>query len=191
MAQMAGLIVTTLISTIENYYNTPLIPDDEKPKIVKEGRLQQDPTTPVFTVMVSPNDYEDKERWADIPVSRGDEALDKYMMKVYAYEVGGNAQIWWRRGIIEWQIFGMRKKWDADVMLNYSTLTKGRLERIVATLDLGNMKDEFGEVAKLALPVLSNQFRSGGEKANALIWRGKVRYQVLTEIPMPALPGVV
>jgi hypothetical protein len=179
--QITDMLVTAYIQAIEAYYAA--LPEDERPKIVKEGRLQDDPTKPVFSVMVSPNDYADDEKWADIPVSRGDEALDRYQFKVYAYEVGGG-EMWWRRGIIEWQIFGIKPKYKAEEIINRASLTKGRLERVVMTLALNNMTDDFKEVAKVSLPVLSNMFRSGGEKSQALIWRGKVRYQVLTERPV-------
>ena len=152
----------------------------EQPRIVKEGRLQADPTTYIFSIMISPNDYADDEKWADIPVSRGDEALDRFQMRVFAYEVGGG-ESWWRRGIIEWQIFGIKTKYDHDTILEYASNTKARLEMAVSTLNLTGMTDDFGETAKLSIPVISNMFRSGGEKAQALIWRGKIRYQVLTE----------
>jgi hypothetical protein len=177
--QLCKMLIDAYIAKIKELYQ--LEPEAERPAIVKEGRLQDDPTKPVFSIMVSPNDYEN-DKWADVPVSRNDDALDRYQMKVYAYEIGGG-QAWWRRFKIEWQIFGIKPGYTADRSLELATQAKSRIEMAVSKLSLKGMVDEFGEAALISLPVQSNMFRSGGEKANAIIWRGKVMTQALTERP--------
>jgi len=95
--------------------------------------------------------------------------------------------MWWRRGIIEWQIFGIHPKYNQDTILVRASNIKSTIERVVETQTLTGMIDDYKESALVSLPVWSNMFRSGGEASKALIWRGKVRWQVLTERPV-ALP---
>jgi hypothetical protein len=147
--------------------------------LVKVGRMQENPVDTNVSIAISGGDFEDP--------TYGDGRIDGNAMEsiIVRYlpvtEIGGG-WVWWRRGTINVQVYFVRQRFEEDKATQYAYDFYGRLLRALDHAPLDNINDNYGE---MVIPPLYTEsatfFESGG--SNKFIWRGKVRWQVLTWRP--------
>jgi len=174
--QIEDVIVNKLVLDLEEAFAEVL--PEEKPGIIRAGRLQDDPEDARITVLVHVGDPDD-DNWLSASTATRDKDLDRNSFKVAAFEVGGG-QTWWRRGTVEMQFFGTQSKESRDDARRIAAITLGRIKTALeSTKRVPGSTDEFSEAA-LILLVVKTTLSEGGGPPDAFIWRGKVWWQVLT-----------
>lgn len=107
------------------------------------------------------------------------EEIEKIAFLTAPREIGRQVEYWWRRGVIEINCYFISRRLaeKAAAAAAYSVL--GRVTNILSKLHVMDLVDPWGERALLAFVVSSSYFESGGK--DQYIWRGRVKFQVLTE----------
>lgn len=179
--QMSDLIGINLVTDLEAEFIKPDVTPEELVGVVRGGNLQENPVKARIYILVHVNDPDDPG-WQDMTTAHRDTNLQEKFFYTPAFEVGGGS-LWWRRGSIEFGIFATKSKEDRDEVRRIANITKGRIEKVIAlhTATLGTT-DTLGEVAIKVLPITS-RLEEGGGPPRSFIWRGVVRFQLLTERP--------
>lgn len=115
-----------------------------------------------------------------IDMTSGNSNIPTLGIHIPAGEIGGG-YLWWRRGIITLQFYGIGKYQQSTnyVAAEVAYDILGRVQNCLGSVQISNLVDQFGERA-LALYVYSSDFKeSGGNRTN--IWEGDIYWQALTE----------
>jgi hypothetical protein len=157
------------------------VPDTDPTKavLVKVGRFQDNPVKKNVSVSISGGDFEDPA-YMDGRVDH--ESMDQFKIKnLPVGEIGGGIY-WWRRLTIDFKTFFVKQRFEEEIAMKYAYEFYGRLLTAIETCNLKNLTDSYGEKAYCP-PYIEGAsfFESGG--ANQFIWRGKVKWRVLTERP--------
>lgn len=152
-------------------------PTDPTRCVVKIGRFQEDPSPVVNYIAIQMGDLEDPNYLDGISSLRKDE--HQIGWNVPSREIGGT-EMWWRRGTIRIGCFFIVKNYDETTARQSAGVIMGRVEGTLPRVSVANLRDPYGEHA-IKLFVEGNTFFQSGGPPSSYIWRGKVRYQVLTE----------
>lgn len=147
--------------------------------LVKIGRFQDNPLEKNVSVSISGGDYEDPS-YIDGRIDHED--LDAIGIRFLPVGEIGGGLYWWRRGTMDFKTFFVRQRYEEDVAMQYAYDFYGRLLSTVEKISVGNLVDDYGEIAN-GYPYIEGAtfFESGGNKQ--FIWRGKLRWRVLTWRP--------
>ena len=176
-----SMVVPLILNKLRDYLEVELqdeVAEDDPTKavLVKVGRFQDNPVRKNVSVAISGGDYEDPA-YMDGRIDH--ESMDEFKIRnLPVGEVGGGIY-WWRRGTMNFQAFFVKQRYEEEIAMKYAYEFYGRLLRAVETCRLGNLVDYFGEQAT-GTPYIEGAsfFESGG--ANQYIWRGKLKWRVLT-----------
>lgn len=179
MAGIVPLLLNTIYEHLTRVMQTEVAADDPtRVDVVKIGRFQGNPVTNNVHLAISPGDP-DKLEWIDGIVTL--ESMQNIGFIIDPREVGGG-QVWWRRGIIEIECFFIREKFTQIEALGHAYTVMSRLQHNVENIDVSLCVDEFGEQA-VKMFLYGHNFSESGGPPKSYIWRGKVYWQCLTEIP--------
>ena len=182
MSMIKYLITINIRDYLRTYLNAGI--SEVSPVYVKtidSFNYLKNPTVDGTRVIVygdNPNEIEYRD--ARIDLSGAQRTIPNLGITIPAGEIGGG-YLWWRRGIVTVQFFGIGKlqqqtNYDAaDVA--YTIL--GRVQNCLGSIRFQNLVDEFGERALKLFAYSSNFKESGGNRTN--IWEGDVYWQALTE----------
>jgi len=172
---ISDLIVEALVLDLQDTFREA--EGNEDVGIIKAGRLQDDPTKKRIAILVHIGDPEDTIGWPDSSEAYSVHPLRA--METPPFEVGGGS-IWWRRGTVELEYFGLKTKEDRDEARRIGNLTRGRIEKTISlSTRVPGLTDALGETVMLILPVSSRIIEGGGPPAS-FIHRGIVRWQAQT-----------
>lgn len=177
MAQVVDMILDRLVSHLTTVMITN-VNDETKASIVKKGLLQTDKVGKGIQIGVTGGDHEDPQYTDGIATL---EKMPNIAFKFDAREVGGG-QMWWRRGVARIEVFMVRERKTEDQAHSKAYQILGRLEKGIATVNLGQCIDEFDEHA-IQMFCFGNTFFESGGPPTQYIFRGKVLWQCLTERP--------
>jgi hypothetical protein len=157
------------------------VPDTDPTKavLVKVGRFQDNPVNKNVSVAIVGGDFEDP---AYMDARADHEGLDQFTIKNLPIgEIGGGIH-WWRRFSCDFKTFFVKQRYEEDIAMKYAYEFYGRLLKAIETCTFGRLVDSYGEKA-VCPPYIEGAsiFESGG--ANQFIWRGKVKWRVLTWRP--------
>lgn len=191
MTQINNLILHALKNHLTLKLQTEIAEDDPTRAVeVKLGRFQESPLMKNVYVSISGGDQQDPELSDGILTVRAASPGWQPGFEMYPREIGGRwdddddsipggAEMWWRRGRIQIGCFFVTQNFEEEIAMEYAYETLGRLTKAVNTCPVGGIKDSFGECAVKIFCFASNFFEGGGLKQ--FIWRGSVKFQVLTE----------
>lgn len=157
-----------------------LIPEDDPSRadLVKIGRFQDNPVKYNVYVAISPGDPEDTN-WVDGIVTL--ESMKNIGFYVDPREIGGS-QMWWRRGIAQLGCYFIREKFVEEEALRWAYTALGRLQHNIENIQVTDLTDSYGEQA-VKMFHYAYSFSESGGPPKSYVWRGKVHWQCLTEIP--------
>jgi len=177
------VIVPMILNAVKTHLESELqieLPDGDptKPALIKIGRFQDNPIKNNLYVAISGGDYEDPT-YQDGRIDHTD--MDQFQIRnLPVGEIGGGI-FWWRRCTINFATFFVRDRYTEEVAMAYAYEYYGRLQRAMDTVRL-NFADDYEEQATGTPFVESASFFESGGK-NQFIWRGKMRFRVLTWRP--------
>ena len=179
MKQISDLIIDAVLDELSDAFADA--PDVEVVGRIKGGLLQENPVKLKTSIRVHVNDPDDPDGWQDADFAIRDKALDRSMFVAEAYEVGSAGGLWWRRFTAELEYYGIKDKVDREEARRIANLQKGKIERVLITsTTVPGLTDDLGEIALKIQPVSSSLSEGGGPKKQ-FIWRGKTKFQVLTQ----------
>lgn len=175
-------VITKFLHTMTEYLTTVLIdavPEEDPTRavVIKLGRVLENPLKKNISVSVQAGDPEDLN-FMDKRIDFDDEFK---IGSLLAQEIGGGCY-WWRRGIVMYNAFFVRQRYREERAFEYAYSFYGRLHKAMDRMSFIPIEDDFGE--KLFSPVYVESVRfteSGGD--NQFIWRGKLRWRVLSWKP--------
>jgi hypothetical protein len=178
------MIVPMILFRIKEHLEVAMqheVPDTNPTKaiLVKIGKFQDNPLDKNVSLSVSPGDYDDPS-YLDGRIDHED--LDAITIRnLPVGEIGGGLY-WWRRGTINFQTYFVRQRLDEEIAMQYAYDFYGRLLHAVEEVSLSGLVDDYGEIAS-GHPYIEGAsfFESGGLRQ--FIWRGKLRWRVLTWRP--------
>jgi hypothetical protein len=147
--------------------------------IIKLGRYLENPTQKGVIVTLNSGDIKDPY-FVDGIVSASE--IEKIGFNIPTWEIGGG-NYWWRRGRAElgcWYVSGNKQPTE-DIAADRAYAVLGKLIKGIESVNLRGLEDEFGEGAVRLFVVGSNFYESGGNQQ--FIWRGAVKFQILTWRP--------
>ena len=172
-----NLIIDAAIDKLVEDLSTN-ISDETKAGLIRDGRLQDDPTQYGITVLAYPNDPYD-ETWIHT-VAKGKEH-NLLGLDVPPYEIGGG-EMWWRRFTAQLVMF-----FEPDVNRHEARMRAmvvlSRAEWSLSNLSIGDLGDTFGERGHKVFVVRSYTRHSGG--TGTYIWKGMVNFVALTSKEYP------
>ena len=179
-----SMIVPLILLSLRDYLETALqdeVPDDDPTKavLVKVGRFQDNPVKKNVSVAINGGDFENPE-YIDGRIDH--ESLNQFEIRnLPVGEIGGGIY-WWRRGTMDFKTFFVKQRYEEEIAMKFAYEFYGRLLHAVESCSLRGLTDSFGEMAH-GRPYIegSSFFESGG--ANQYIWRGKLKWRVLTWRP--------
>jgi len=175
-SHISDLVVDATVLDLTALFAT--LVSTEQLAVVKGGNFQSNPLNKRLFATVHIGDPAD-DAWKDSSVARPTSDLSRSQFNVEAYEVGGGT-MWWRRFATEFGFFGIKSKEGQDEARRIANITRGRVEKAIATSTrIPGLTDALGEKALMVLVVTSQVFEGGGPPAS-YIWRGVVQMQVLT-----------
>ena len=178
-AAISDLVVDAMVADLQDMAAT-ISSENETWGAVKGGRLQDNPLKYDIYICVHIGDPEDPNNWLDGTVANTRDALDRNAFRFPAVEVGGGAASWWRRFTIEFGYYGIKTKTDRDESRRIADITRGRISLCLArSRRIIGLIDMFQECSGMGIEVSSGLFEGGGPP-KSFIWRGKIRYQILT-----------
>jgi hypothetical protein len=161
--------------------------DPTRATVVKIGRFQESPLVNNVYVSISGGDQQDPYLNDGVLDVRSTTPGWQPGFQMPTYEVGGDPnfngmsnRMWWRRGKIELGCFYVQQQFEEELAAQYAYETLGRLIKAVETCPVSGVKDTFNECAVAIFCFASSFFESGGPPKQ-YIWRGAVKWQVLTE----------
>lgn len=178
-------IVHMIVEKIAEDLDTALIlnipkSDEARVNWVKAYRFQDSPEDYEIYVSVVPgNPNVPTEEHGRIDIG---ENLEKLGLNIPSGEVGGG-HLWWRRGRVKVGAFLLDKGYDESKAANVAHTVLGRVEYHTERINVSSLLDEFGERAHGNVYVFASNFFEGGGPDDQYIWRGEVRWQVLTQRP--------
>lgn len=147
--------------------------DESHAFLVRAGLLQDDPT-PGVSILTHTNDPAKPGEWWHSVVAGPEEKLSPH---IDAYEIGG-AELWWRRFTTTLTQFWSPTD-DRSTAEQLASLVLARSEYALKNLNLNSIgADDYGETPLMIHIVSSYNHEAGGP--GQFIWRGQVRWQVLT-----------
>lgn len=177
MAQIVHLITGRIVDslTLEMITNVPEN-DPTRISLIKRGRFQENPLKYPSSLWISGGDSTNPT-YADGRIGVKDmEDLGYY---IPSGEVGGG-HLWWRRGMVELGFYFVQKRYVQDEADDYAHRMFGKAQSYLDSVYVSDLRDEFGEHAIQMSTYQSNFFESGGPP-DQYIWRGQIKWQVLTE----------
>lgn len=176
MSHIVPMLLQSMLIHLEQKMQTEL-PASERVGIIKIGRFQDNPAKVSTYITLSPGDPDDPS-FQDGIVSLED--MKNIGINFPAREIGGG-ELWWRRFTANVGCYWIEEKLDEEEALEQSYLIMGRLCDAIPLLNISGLSDQFGEIAVQPFLYATTNFEGGGaEKYN---WRGKAKWQVLTERP--------
>lgn len=153
--------------------------DPTKAIVVKIGRFQDNPVKKNISIAISGGDYEDPS-YMDARADHGN--LDQFKIKNLPIGEIGGGMYWWRRFSTNYQTFFVKQRLDEEVAAKYAYEFYGRMLQATEKCTFNGFKDYYGEKT-CSTPYIEGTtlFESGG--AQQYIWRGKVKWRVLTWRP--------
>jgi hypothetical protein len=179
-SMIVPLILLRMREHLETYLQDE-VPDTDPTKavLVKVGRFQDNPVKKNVLVAISGGDFEDPaymDGRADL------ETMNQ--VKIANLPVGeiGGGIYWWRRFTMDFRTFFVKQRFEEDIAMKYGYEFYGRLLNAIQVCTFGRLVDDYGE-RTCGLPYIegSSFFESGGPQQ--YIWRGKVKWRVLTHRP--------
>jgi hypothetical protein len=149
------------------------VADETRAGAVRGGKLQDDPRTGKINILIHPGNKEDDWVHAlNTSNLRGLIAPD--------YELGG----WFyrRRYVCELDLFFSGNR-DRDYAREKAMIVLSRAEKTIREKSMPGIVDDFGEAA-IMVQVYDSYLREGGGPPT-YIWKGRIRYEYLTEIARP------
>jgi hypothetical protein len=151
--------------------------DPTRVSMVKIGRFQSDPTQNAIYLSISGGSQTDPDLMDGIVSLTEFERIAVY---VPAREFGGRGtQAWWRRGEVKIGVFLLTGHKVEETAANVAYTVLGRLQANIENLEVGGIRDQFGELAR-KIYCFSSSFMESGGPPDQYIWRGSVKWQVLT-----------
>ena len=178
-------IVHMIVDKIADELNTALITnvsssDSARADLVKAYRFQDSPEDYKIYVSVLPgNPNEPREEHGRIDIG---EDLERLGLYIPAGEVGGG-HLWWRRGRIQIGCFLLDSGFEEVDAADVAHTVLGRVEYYTERINVTGLVDDYGERAHGNVFVFASNFFEGGGPDDQYIWRGEVRWQVLTQRP--------
>lgn len=147
------------------------VSDETKADLVRQGRLQDDPTLTPITILVHPGD----DTW---PTDIYDQRAYSGIVLPSAYEMDGTANHYLRAFVIELSVFleGVSNRQSARAT---ALTVLSRAEHAIFTMSVPSTRDDFGELASMVQIAESYMREGGGEDVS--IWRGAILVEFLTE----------
>jgi len=182
-SQISNMIAAALSAKLtDDLIEDPQIPEGELAGLVREGRLQDNPEKFRISVLVHPGGDPEDDEWKDISVAFFEQAPIRRQFEFPAFEIGGNsgASYWYRRGVVEWQLFATKTKDTRDVARAQAFSIQARIERSIAKATTAPLVDDFGETSVFPARPFWSLSREGGGPKGSFIWRGRVGYQAVS-----------
>jgi len=154
--------------------------DPTRAVVVKVGRFQDNPVKKNVLVALSGGDYEDPN-YLD---GRADhQALDEIGLRNLPIGEIGGGWYWWRRFSTRMETFFVKQRFEEEIAMRYAYEFYGRLLKATEMCTLIGLTDAYGEKTNNITPFIESStfFESGGPKQH--IWRGKLKWRVLTWRP--------
>jgi hypothetical protein len=176
-----SMIVPLILFTVRDYLEIALqdeVPDTDPTKavLVKVGRFQDNPVKKNVSVSISGGDFEDP---AYLDGRADHDAMKQFQIRNLPVGEIGGGMYWWRRGTIDFRVFFVKQRYEEEIAMKFAYEFYGRLLNALERCELGELIDDYGEQA-FNTPYIeaTSFFESGG--ANQYIWRGKIKWRVLT-----------
>lgn len=177
------MIAMRLVDQLTLHCQTNIIKDDlTKADVVKFGRFQADPVKTKVYISVAPGDPDKAEtRSGLLPV---DEFNSDLGFEFPIREIGGNYtnSMWYFNGTVNLGCYYIKDKLDEVEASRNAHVVIGRIKQVVANTPIHDLKDTFG-AGGVRVFVYANSFNEGGGPPNQYIWRGKVYYAALCNVP--------
>jgi len=179
-------IVHMIVNKIAEDLNTALITnvsssDPARAAWVKAYRFQDSPKKyPIYVSVVPGNPDEPTLEHGRIDIG---EDLERLGIYIPSGEVGGG-HLWWRRGRIKIGCFLLDEGYEEDEAADVAQTVLGRVEYYAERINVSSLVDDYGERAHGNVFIFASNFFEGGGPDDKYIWRGEVRWQVLTQRPL-------
>ena len=151
--------------------------DPSRVTAVKAGRFQESPNESNLRLSVQGGDLDNP----DLMDSIFDPEVHKNMMAfaIAAREIGGT-QMWVRRGVVRLELFLIVEQKDFHHSRDVAYTILGRVQGNIEKIVVSDLYDNYGEHGVKLFSTQNSFFQSGGPPASYL-YRGKVRWECLTE----------
>jgi len=184
LADIPSMIVPLILYRFKEHLETAMVnevPEDYPTRavLVKIGRMQENPLKKNVSVAISGGDYDDPN-YIDGRIDHED--LDDIQIRNLPVGEIGGGWYWWRRGTINFQTFFVRQRYEEELALKYAYDFYGRLIHSVEEISVHTLEDDYGEQAYGHPYIEGASFFEGGGNSQ-YIWRGKLRWRVLTWRP--------
>lgn len=188
MAQIVSLLADVMETLLTTACQTD-VSDDSKALLVRVGRLQEDPTKNVVSVLIHPNDPDNPDDWRHEVMKMDPFAVQNPygeaipVSNVGMYEVGGGAH-WWRRFTVDLKMFFGVKTLAREEARELAQNVLGRAEEALkeGMSTLGTQQDGWGESC-VQVYVTSSRCVERGGPTKDWIWDGKIWVQFHTAKP--------
>lgn len=151
--------------------------DPSRVSVIKAGRYQESPNSANLRLSVQGGDLDDPELMDSI----FDPEVHKNMMAftIDSREIGGT-QMWVRRGVVRFELFLITEQLDFHHSRDIAYTILGRVQQNIESINVSDLYDDYGEHAVKLFSTQNSFFQSGGPPSSYL-YRGKVRWDCLTE----------
>lgn len=181
MSHIRYLLVEKIVEDLTLACQTSIVKSDSsRATVVKAYRWQSDPVAAGIYLAVSPGIVGELNA-VDGRIDTGKD-LENLSLNVPVGEIGGG-HLWWRRGTVSIGCYFIISKLDELSSAEIAHVVLGRVESTLDEVRVTGIVDDFGECAYGRVMPFSSSFLQGGGN-NQYIWRGEVRWQVLTHRPI-------
>lgn len=147
--------------------------------VVKVGRFLENPLDMNVSIAILGGDFENP-KYSDARIDNPD--VENFPFKNLPVGEIGGGHYWYRRGIVQFQCFFVRQRYDEERASLYAYDFYGRLLKALEGTPLPQIRDDYEEGVIPPVIVESSTFNESGGK-NKFIWRGKLFWRILTWRP--------
>jgi hypothetical protein len=181
MNEIHNMIGAAIVDALTNYCSLSALAATASAYaaiLIRQGKLQQDPVKERIALLVHPGDPSDTSETPEWRDKMAGEEGDKDWIPE-SHEIGGG-EFWWRKFTVEMDVYLVKTREERAEAREISEWVFGRAHKALTDLSGINLTDDFGEEA-FYLTVDSVTFRESGGPPSTFIWKGKIRFRVLTE----------
>lgn len=177
-------IVPMVLWAIRDHLETAMVnevPESNPTRamVVKVGRFIENPLDKNVSVAILGGDFENPA-YTDARIDNPD--VENFPFRnLPVGEIGGGTY-WYRRGVIQFQCFFVRQRFNEELSMQLAYDFYGRLLNAVENTPLPQIRDEYEEGVVPPIVVESSTFFESGGK-DKFIWRGKIYWRILTWRP--------
>lgn len=180
MSMIVDLIIKRMATHLKSELQTKIASSSPtRAALVKPYRFQVSPLeNPIYAYVVAGDESDPGIEDRRISATQ----VEDLKMYVPYGEVGGG-HYWWRRFSIGIGCFFTTQRYEEEKAADYAHTFLGRVLYQAERVTIADLVDEYGERAQHVAVYASNYIQGGGPD-DQYIWRGSVRFQVLTHRPL-------